>query len=36
MVSEDLEEYYDQLITYWPEKSIIVSDSHLNINFVKV
>ena len=33
MVSEDLEEFYDQLITYWPEKSIIVSNS--NFKFCK-
>ena len=33
MVSEDLEEYYDQLITYWPEKALFVSDSAFKYKF---
>ena len=33
MVSEDLEEYYDQLITYWPDKSIVMADSASKYKF---
>ena len=33
MVSEDLEEYYDKLITYWPEKSIVIADSASKYKF---
>ena len=33
MVSEDLEEYYDQLITYWPNKTLISSDVQFKHQF---
>ena len=33
MVSENLEEYYDQLITYWPEKTIVKADSASKYKF---
>ncbi len=33
MLSEDLEEYYDQLITYWPKKSIVSSDDEFKYKF---
>ncbi len=35
MLSEDLEDYYNELITYWPKKSLVSSDSNFKYEFNK-
>ncbi len=35
MLSEDLEDYYDQLITYWPNKTLVSFDEQFKYKFNK-